>query len=125
VTVPTTVIVTTAPASPTVTQIVPPRTDTVVQTETQIQTQTATVAAPPPATTTVAATTTSGVSPAGAAAAGAAAAANKNEETSSTQWGWIAFGVLAAAVLVGGFVWLLRRRHSTPTDGGSAPPLSP
>jgi hypothetical protein len=28
-------------------------------------------------------------------------------------------------VLVGGLVWRLRRRHSGPTDGGSAPPVSP
>ena len=61
---------------------------------------------------------------AAAAAAGAAAASN-NEETSGTQWGWIAFGVLAAAVLVGGLVWWLRKRHSAPTDGGSAPPVGP
>jgi hypothetical protein len=94
-------------------------------TPTQIHTQTATVAAPPPATTTIAATTTSGVSPAAAAAAGAAAASNKNEETSSTQWGWIAFGILAAAVLVTGLVWWLRKRGSAPSDGGSAPPVGP
>jgi hypothetical protein len=39
--------------------------------------------------------------------------------------GWIAFGILAAAVLVTGLVLWLRKRRSAPTDGGSAPPVSP
>ena len=53
--------------------------------------------------------TTTGVSPGGAAVVGAAAA---NQE-SSTQWGWIAFGILAAAVIVFGIVWWVRRpRHA-------------
>jgi hypothetical protein len=34
--------------------------------------------------------------------------------------GWIAFGILAATVLLGGLVSWLRRRRSGPTDGGSA-----
>ena len=76
-----------------------------------------TIETAPVTTTTVQLTTTTtggGVSPGGAAvagAAGAAAAASKNE--SSTQWGWIAFGILAAAVIVFGIVWLVRRpRHA-------------
>jgi cobalamin biosynthesis Mg chelatase CobN len=95
-------------------------TATVVQTETH--TQTAIVAAPPPTTTTTP-TTTSGVTPAGAAAAGAAvAAANAENTESDTQWGWIAFGILAAAVLIFGVVWWYRSRHKG--SPGAPPPAA-
>ena len=57
--------------------------------------------------------TTTGITPAGAAAAGAAVAMSEAEED-TTDWGWVAFGILAAAVLVGGLVLLLRRRHEGP-----------
>jgi len=62
------------------------------------------------------------VSPAGAAVAGAALASQNQETESTTQWGWIAFGILAAAVLIGGIVWWIRRRHNPPADGGDAAP---
>ncbi len=61
--------------------------------------------------TTTEATTTTGVGAGGAAVVGAAAA--QSQEESSTQWGWIAFGILAAIVVVFGIVWLIRRpRHA-------------
>ena len=44
---------------------------------------------------------------AGAVAVIGEAAASSQQE-SETQWGWIAFGILAAAVLVFGIVWLVR-----------------
>ena len=63
-------------------------------------------------TTTVELTTTpTGLTPGGAAVVGAAAATTDDE--SDTQWGWIAFGILAAAVLVFGIVWLVRRSRHT------------
>jgi LPXTG-motif cell wall-anchored protein len=41
-----------------------------------------------------------------------AAAATKNGETAEeTPWGWIAFGILALAVVAGGIVWWVRRRR--------------
>ena len=55
--------------------------------------------------------TTTGLGAGGAAVVGAAAAQSQQE--SSTQWGWIAFGILAAIVVVFGIVWLIRRpRHA-------------
>jgi heme/copper-type cytochrome/quinol oxidase subunit 4 len=36
-------------------------------------------------------------------------AAASSQQESETQWGWIAFGILAAAVVVFGIVWLVRR----------------
>ncbi len=56
-------------------------------------------------------TTGAGITPGGAAVVGAAAASTSDE--SSTQWGWIAFGILAAAVIIFGIVWYARRsRHA-------------
>jgi hypothetical protein len=79
----------------TIERIVPPETVTVAQTETTTVTETSAIAV---------------VRPGAAAAAGAAAAQSTEQpETSSTQWGWIAFGILAFAVVVGGVVWLIRR----------------
>ncbi len=52
-------------------------------------------------------TTQAGLGPGGAAVVGAAAASSTDD--SDTQWGWIAFGILAAAVIVFGIVWLVRR----------------
>jgi len=52
------------------------------------------------------------------------ATANQDEPTSSTPWGWVAFGILAAAVIVGGIVWWLRRRHSTTGGGDNTPHVS-
>jgi cobalamin biosynthesis Mg chelatase CobN len=49
---------------------------------------------------------------AGAVAVIGEAAASSQQE-SETQWGWIAFGILAAAVLVFGIVWLVRRPKRT------------
>jgi crotonobetainyl-CoA:carnitine CoA-transferase CaiB-like acyl-CoA transferase len=54
-----------------------------------------------------------------AGAAGAAAVASQPEEE-STPWGWIAFGILAAAVLVFAIVWLLRRKHDDGTPSAPA-----
>jgi hypothetical protein len=52
------------------------------------------------------------ISPAAAAKAGAAAAQQQEQSSSdSTDWGWVAFGILAAAVIGGGTVWLVRRRR--------------
>ena len=53
-------------------------------------------------TETLTVTTTTGVSAAGAAAA--AAAASEDEGLTSTEWGWVLFGLLAAAVVIGGIV---------------------
>jgi hypothetical protein len=62
----------------------------------------------PPVTT--ATTTSSSVNPAAAAAAGAAVASSQDQSSeSTTDWGWIAFGILAGAVLIFGIVWLVRR----------------
>jgi hypothetical protein len=44
---------------------------------------------------------------AGAVAVIAEAAASSQQD-SETQWGWIAFGILSAAVVVLGIVWLVR-----------------
>src|SRR6185312_10560880 len=91
----------TAPTRSTPTVTTPTRS---TQTVTESQTTTVVAVTPPPATTTTSgATTTSGVSP--AAVAAAAAASQNDDESSSTQWGWIAFAILAAAVLIGGIVW--------------------
>jgi hypothetical protein len=48
--------------------------------------------------------------------------AKKTQESSSssTDWGWVAFGILAAAVVGGAIVWLVRR-HSANKRGGEAP----
>ena len=91
---------------------------TITRGETQTATivQTTTVTPAPPATS----TESSGVNPAAAAAAAAAS----NDEESSTDWGWVAFGILAGAVLIFGVVWWIRRRHAKNGDGGDAPPVS-
>ena len=49
-------------------------------------------------------------SPVPADSAGAAAASGQETDTDTTDWGWIAFAVLAAVNLVLGIVWLVRRR---------------
>jgi cobalamin biosynthesis Mg chelatase CobN len=49
---------------------------------------------------------------AGAVAVIGEAAASSQQE-SETQWGWIAFGILAAGVIVFGIVWLVRRPERT------------
>jgi cytoskeletal protein RodZ len=49
---------------------------------------------------------------AGAVAVIGEAAASSQQE-SETQWGWIAFGILAAGVIVFGIVWLVRRPKRT------------
>src|SRR3954452_12028298 len=102
----------TEPERPAVTVTRPAPTTTAI-TVTNTETQTATVAAP---VTTP--TTTEGVKPGAAVAVGAAAASSDDSE-SSTDWGWIAFGILAVAVLAAGIVWWVRRRRR------STPPTSP
>jgi hypothetical protein len=134
----------------TVTETVPATTETVVVTETApgeaqttsvvTETVTLTETAPavaetaPAATTSAAApvtvtetvattvTETTGVSP--AAAAAAAAAAESDEGLSSTEWGWVAFGVLAAAVVLGGIVWGLRKRSAARRGDDASPPAN-
>jgi cobalamin biosynthesis Mg chelatase CobN len=70
-----------------------------------------TVETSPPTTTievtTPGTTTATSISPGGAAVVGAAAATKQDE--SETPWGWIAFGILAAAVVIFAIVWLVRR----------------
>jgi cobalamin biosynthesis Mg chelatase CobN len=87
----------------TIQRIVPAETVTIAQTETTTVSETSAVAI---------------VRPGAVAAAGAAAASQEESDTSSTQWGWIAFGILAFAGVVGGVVWWIRRSkgHKAPTS---------
>ena len=94
VTLPAETLTETVPGE-TIERVLPVETVTVSQTETTTVTQTSAVAV---------------VRPGAAAAAGAAAASQEEADTSSsTQWGWIAFGILAFACVVFGVVWLIRR----------------
>lgn len=76
----------------------------------------------PSATTEGSGATTTGISPA-AVAGTAAVVMSTPEETSATDWGWVAFGILAAAVVVFGVIWWWRRRRGggggTPAPAGS------
>jgi hypothetical protein len=47
---------------------------------------------------------------------------NQAADSTSTQWGWIAFGILAGACIVGAIVWWMRRRASNKPQDGGAPP---
>ena len=67
---------------------------------------------------TVTVTTTEGVNP--AAAAAAAAASEDDDGLTSTEWGWVAFALLAAAVVVGGIVWWLRKRSAAAKQADEA-----
>jgi hypothetical protein len=58
-----------------------------------------------PVSATITVTTT--VNPTGAAVVGAAAASSQDD--SGTDWGWVAFAVLAGLVVIFGIVWLVRR----------------
>ena len=78
-------------------------------TETTTTEATTTETTPATTETTTVATTTSGVTPATAAPAGAAAAVSK-DQSSDTPWGWIAFAILATAVVTGLVVHGLHRR---------------
>ena len=102
VTLPVETLTETVPGE-TIERVLPAETVTVSQTETTTVTQTSAVAV---------------VRPGAAAAAGAAAASQEEADTSSTQWGWIAFGILAFACIVFGVVWLIRRskRHKAATS---------
>ena len=65
--------------------------------------------------TTATTATSGGISPGAAAAACAAAAANNQpEESGKTDWGWVAFAILAFGVLVGGLVWWWKRQAPRP-----------
>jgi len=81
----------------TIERILPAETVTVAQTETTTVTETSAIAV---------------VRPGAVAAAGAAASSQEAAESSSTQWGWIAFGILAFAAVVVGVVWWIRRSKS-------------
>lgn len=98
------------PTTPTVTRTTPspPTVTTTVATTTlpAAPPQTTVVVQPAPVTTVV--TTT------------AAVAVTTTETAESTQWGWIAFAILATAVIVAGIAWWLRGRH-----GRGAPPVAP
>ena len=94
VTAPAETVTQTVPGE-TIERIIPAETVTLSQTETATVTETSAVAV---------------VRPGAAAAAGAAAASSQEEaDTSSTEWGWIAFGILAFACVVFAVVWLIRR----------------
>jgi hypothetical protein len=69
----------------------------------------------PNTTVTTATTVTSTASAVPAAAAGAAAATATQEEPESTDWGWVAFAILAFAVLAGGLAWWWRGRRDRST----------
>jgi len=43
-------------------------------------------------------------------------ATTSETESSSTDWGWVAFGILAAAVIGGGTVLWVRKRHAHPKE---------
>jgi hypothetical protein len=49
--------------------------------------------------------------------------ATSQEPGEETPWGWIAFGILAAAVIIFGIVWWLHRRNSGNGGDDTAPPL--
>ena len=81
--------------------------------ETTTTTETATTSTETgPVSATITVTTT--VNPTGAAVVGAAAASSK-DESETTDWGWVAFGILAAVVVIGGIVWLVVRRRGPRT----------
>jgi hypothetical protein len=85
----------TTPSPPTVTRTVATTTVSLTQSET-------TVVAPIASVTTVVTTT-------------AVVAVAETTEQESTQWGWIAFGILAAAVIVAGIVLWRRSARQPPT----------
>ena len=45
----------------------------------------------------------------------------ENRMGSPTPWGWIAFGILAAGVVIFAIVWLVRRKHD---DGSPSAPAT-
>ncbi len=87
---------------------------TQIQTTQTLHVQTKTeVVVPTTVLTTTPTTTSGGVNTTAVVAAGAAAAAaSQNEEPESTPWGWVAFGILAAALAGVGIFWLVRRRDN-------------
>jgi hypothetical protein len=113
------VTVTLTQTTPAVTETVTLTETTPAATETVTLTETAPAAATtePPVTVTLTETLTvteaTAVSPAAAAAAGAVAG-SEDEAITSSEWGWILFGLLAAAVAITGAVLLVRRRRAHP-----------
>lgn len=105
--------VTLTETAPSVTETAPTATETVTVTETAPAA--ATTVPPVTVSETVTVTTTEGVSPAAAAAAGAAAGSADDDALTSSEWGWVAFGVLTAAVVIGAIVVWLRRRSAAKT----------
>jgi F0F1-type ATP synthase membrane subunit c/vacuolar-type H+-ATPase subunit K len=81
----------------------PPETLTREETQTAVVTHTSTVSS----------TVTTGVSSGTVAVAGAAVATQQADTSDETDWGWIAFALLAAAVAIFGIVWWVRKRHTT------------
>jgi len=128
----TTVATTTQPAT---TEAAPPPPSTVIvtstqpatvtlthtQTETHTQTKTETIATAPATTHATTTTVVSTGAAVVAGAAGAAAVASQSQETESTPWGWIAFGILAAGIVIFAIVWLVRRKHD---DGSPSAPAA-
>jgi cobalamin biosynthesis Mg chelatase CobN len=113
-------IETTAPSTTTTPSVSPPVTVTETapaETVTTPEIQTETVIQTTPPNTTTSSSPTTGVNPAAAAAAAAAA----SQDDDSTQWGWIAFGILAVAVVIFGVGWWFRKRHATGNGDGGTP----
>jgi hypothetical protein len=111
-------IVTMTETAPAETVVLEPETTTIlVTTTTPQQVVTATVALTETVAVTETAPTDTSVNPAAAAAAGAAIASQNAAATSTgsdSQWGWIAFGILAAGVVMGAIWWLVKRRSPKP-----------
>jgi hypothetical protein len=104
---------------PAVTETLPTRVVTVTETETlPVVTETlpATTQTLPAATV-----TTTTANPAAAAAAGAAVASSQGEESNGTPWGWIAFAILATAVVAGALVWWWRNRAERKRQEAASP----
>jgi hypothetical protein len=110
--------VTVTETHPAMTETLPARIVTVTETQTL---PVATETLPATTETLPAATITSTtVNPAAAAAAGAAVASAQGEETSETPWGWIAFAILATAVVVGALVLVVEKARGAQAARGDA-----
>ncbi|HEX4520943.1 MAG TPA: hypothetical protein VH063_15290 [Gaiellaceae bacterium] len=106
---------TTTAADTETTTTAPETTETTESTPTETTTETTTTT---PETTTETTTTettpTNTIGTGGAVIVGAKAA---ESSSSSDEWGWIAFGILAACVVVFGIVWFVRRHRHRAAPG--------